>query len=383
MMAKPEKIILVGNYLPDQQQSMIRFADLVESCLKESGLAPEKLSPEPVFSKLVPKYRYSGLPKLLGYIDKFILFPRKLRTAARQAPADSLFHITDHSNAVYLSQLPTARTLVTCHDLLQIQSALRPNPRNQLSRTGAAYQTWIAKWLKRASYLACVSSKTADDIARDLPDAQAKEIRVIRQCLNTPCHPMPPQEARAALQSLLQDSAQEPFLLHVGGNQWYKNREGVIAIFARLQQHGFPARRLIMAGKPLSEKHRALIRKASLENSIANPTDVSDKELNALYAAAEALLFPSLQEGFGWPILEALQCRCPVITSNRQPMKEVSGSHAIHIDPEDTESAAQTILEEWGKRRKKWDSLEEHLELFSRQSFTRGYLSFYDAILER
>src|SRR5207302_6886255 len=75
---------------------------------------------------------------------------------------------------------------------------------------------------------------------------------------------------------------------------------------------------------------------------VASPTD---DDLRALYSGATALLFPSLYEGFGWPIAEAQSCGCAVITSSRPPMTEVAGGAALLIDPMDEAGAAATIAE--------------------------------------
>jgi glycosyltransferase involved in cell wall biosynthesis len=71
--------------------------------------------------------------------------------------------------------------------------------------------------------------------------------------------------------------------------------------------------------------------------------DCDNEDLRALYSAADALLFPSLAEGFGWPIAEAQACGCPVVTSARAPMNDVGGKAAIYIDPRDSATAARTL----------------------------------------
>jgi glycosyltransferase involved in cell wall biosynthesis len=60
-------------------------------------------------------------------------------------------------------------------------------------------------------------------------------------------------------------------------------------------------------------------------------TDVSDRQLSAIYSLAAVLLFPSLEEGFGWPVAEAMACGCPVITTAAAPMTEVGGDAAVYI----------------------------------------------------
>ena len=72
-------------------------------------------------------------------------------------------------------------------------------------------------------------------------------------------------------------------------------------------------------------------------------TAVSDANLQALYSLATALLYPSWQEGFGWPIIEAQSCGCPVFTSNRAPMTEVASTAAVYFNPHDPVQAAAII----------------------------------------
>src|SRR6185437_13088426 len=83
-------------------------------------------------------------------------------------------------------------------------------------------------------------------------------------------------------------------------------------------------------------------------DGVVECVDLSDVELRALYTGALALLFPSLEEGFGWPILEAQACGCPVITSDRSPMMDIAGNAAIFIDPKNAAGAAAAIASRMG-----------------------------------
>jgi glycosyltransferase involved in cell wall biosynthesis len=131
------------------------------------------------------------------------------------------------------------------------------------------------------------------------------------------------------------------YLLHVGKDNWYKNRPGVLRIVKELRKFArFSNVKLVMAGAALPDALRA---EASEMGGVVECTGPSDARLRALYSGALALLFPSLEEGFGWPIVEAQACGCPVITSARAPMDEVAGRAAILIDPEDAAAAAAMI----------------------------------------
>jgi glycosyltransferase involved in cell wall biosynthesis len=89
----------------------------------------------------------------------------------------------------------------------------------------------------------------------------------------------------------------------------------------------------------------AEIKEATLDQDITVLKSVPDETLRALYSVARAFIFPSLAEGFGWPILEAQACGCPVVTTDREPMRQTAGEAAIYADPETWTEAAINVLE--------------------------------------
>lgn len=112
-------VLLIGNYPPDRQQSMDRFAMMMLVGLTAAGVPAELIRPQPFFGR----FRSAGgfVAKWLAYIDKFVLFPWQLRTRMKTAPA--LVHICDHSNAMYARHLSGVSVVVTCHDLLAVRGA--------------------------------------------------------------------------------------------------------------------------------------------------------------------------------------------------------------------------------------------------------------------
>src|SRR5688572_30434749 len=96
------RILLIANFAPDRQESMLRFARLLAGGLREHGHEVRQWAPEPRLVSWLPRYRYGGPSKLVGYIDKFLLFPRRVkrRLDAGEGAAD-VVHILDHANAVY------------------------------------------------------------------------------------------------------------------------------------------------------------------------------------------------------------------------------------------------------------------------------------------
>jgi hypothetical protein len=114
-------VLLLGNYPPDQQQSMQRFSAMMLEGLRSRGIKAELITPQPFFGNV----RFLGrfVAKWLGYIDKHILFPSRLRKLLDRA-LDVVVHICDHSNAVYVRYCRPAPVLVTCHDLLAVRGGM-------------------------------------------------------------------------------------------------------------------------------------------------------------------------------------------------------------------------------------------------------------------
>jgi len=163
--------------------------------------------------------------------------------------------------------------------------------------------------------------------------------------LNYPYSPMAATAVQERLEAL-GISKDLPFILHVGANHWYKNRLGVLSIFYYLRQKLVnPELYLVMAGQPWTPEMRQFVSTHDLKEKVFELSGVDNEDLRSLYSSATALLFPSWQEGFGWPIIEAQACGCPVFTSNRAPMTEVGGTAAIYIDPDDPAAGAAAIAD--------------------------------------
>lgn len=366
------RILLVGNYPLDRQSSMLRYAEMLRSGLMERGHIVELIQPKIVVGGLISKPFVS---KWLGYIDKYLFFPPRLR---RHARGFDLVHVCDHSNSMYLPHLQGRPASITCHDLLAVYSALGRYPQQHISATGRLQQRWISRNLVRARNVVCVSQQTARELKKL---GRSGEVMVIAHPLNFDFHPVD-----AAVVSAIKHKAclrdEEHYLLHVGGNQWYKNRPGVVRIFQKLQGHpAFAQTRLVLAGKPWPVELRALVEQLDLRQKVVEMADPTDEELRALYTGATALLYPSLYEGFGWPVLEAQSCGCPVITSNRAPMTEVAGNAAVFVDPENEEAAAQTILQSVPSFASLRVAGFENAKRFSHQAAMDVYEKFFAGIV--
>jgi glycosyltransferase involved in cell wall biosynthesis len=329
------KVLLVANYKPDRQKSMARYAGLLNEELLKRGYVVELIHPAPIATRLVS--RENRFFRWLAYVDKFIFFPPFLWLYARR---NDLVHVCDHSNSFYLRWTGRTPNLITAHDALAIRSALGHFPQNPTRSSGVKLQRWILHGLAHARNMVCVSQKTWQDFEALL--SAGPKMTVIPNPLSPDFRPAPPKDA-IAIRAACGLAANDEYLLHVGKDNWYKNRPGVLHILAELRKlPRFRKVKMIMAGAPLPDALREMARKLG---DVIECVEPSEPQLRALYTSALALLFPSLEEGFGWPILEAQACGCPVITSARSPMKEVAGDAAIFIDPENAADAAASVAE--------------------------------------
>ena len=387
------RVLLVANYEPDGQQSMQRFAAVLAKELAGSGMDVTMIRPEPFFGRLHPGAR--GLGKWLGYLDKFLVFPIVLRKklSALNPPLSTplLVHICDHSNAFYTRYLRGVPHVVTCHDMLAVRSALGEIPQNPTRWFGRILQRLVVRGLERARVIACVSEATRGDLLRLVSGSEARS-SVAKIGLNAPFHPMPKADARARVLTHVRAMGKSfpedgRYILHVGDDSWYKNRTRVVELFAELHRASDQSDLwLMMVGKPIGPELRALIDESGIADRVVEWGGVQHEDLCAIYAAAELLLFPSLQEGFGWPIIEAQACGCRVLTTDRPPMNDVGGTAAAYFQPEDFGAALDVLLnvlyENDAQRQARIEAGLANAAKYATARMMENYTALYAATLE-
>jgi glycosyltransferase involved in cell wall biosynthesis len=363
-------LLLLGNYQPDRQESMQRFCGLIEREMQERNVRVETIRPEPVMGRFFPGAR--GVGKMLGYVDKFLIFRSRLRKRLRRFQKNDLLHICDHSNAIYAKDAASVPHLVTCHDVMAIRGARGEIPEHHVRASGRIYQRWILNGLRNARGITCVSDFTRSELLR-IGGIDPARVTVTHNSLNYPYRPMPADEARKIV-------GPDNYILHVGGNQWYKNRIGVIRIFVELTKKLSTRPKLVLIGEPWDNSLSDEIRKSGLADQIKPIVGCSNDILNAYYSAAELLLFPSLMEGFGWPVIEAQASGCPVAASDIPSLREVAGDAAIFLNPQhptDAGAALAALLEDIHKRRELTAKGLENVARFSTGRMVDGYLELY------
>ena len=275
--------------------------------------------------------------KYLAYVDKLLIFPIWL---AIQARAFDRVHIADHGNAFYAFCCPSHKSIITCHDLLAIRGAMGDaSSFCSASPIGIWLQRLIMAGLRRAGAVAFVSEATFRDFQRLIVYPARQRRAVILNPLNSPfsadphAFPLSPAE--------LVQIPQVPYLLMVGSALPRKNRALALQLLERFGS-GSPYH-VVFAGAPLTESEKVFHQTHLLGKRLISIERPSHALLNRLYCQAHALLFPSFAEGFGWPLVEAQTCRCPVIASRATSVPEVAGDGALYAEPTDVASFASHV----------------------------------------
>jgi glycosyltransferase involved in cell wall biosynthesis len=319
-------VLILGNFILDQQQSMLRFASLLSDLYSECG-STQIVSPPAIVAR-VP-YLPGFARKYLAYIDKLVVFPFWL---SFRAFSFDRIHIADHSNAFYSFFCPRGRCIVTCHDLLAMRGAFGdPAAACEASPIGIWLQRLIMAGLKRADAVAFDSYATYADYQLLIGAPARQRHAVIPIPLNAPFSPDPEAFPLSVPDHDLIPAA--PFLLMVGSALPRKNRGLALRLLEYLGCSS--PYQMVFAGAPLTDAEQAFRASHPLGSRLVSIPRPSHALLNCLYCQAHALLFPSFAEGFGWPLVEAQTCRCPVIASRTTSIPEVAGNGALYADATD------------------------------------------------
>lgn len=310
-----------------ESQSMPRFAAMLSDGMVAKGHKVEVLTAKPVFYKLpLPK----GIRKWMGYIDQYLIFPFKLRRKIKETDANTLYVLTDNALGPWVPLVAKKAHVVHCHDFLAQQSALNKFPENKTGWTGRQYQAFIRRGYKRAQNFISVSKKTQGDLHQFLKYVP-KVSEVVYNGLNQSFNVQDVELCKEVLKNYTGIDLSAGYILHVGGNQWYKNRLGVIKIYDAWRKYSKLNLPLVMMGQSPSLSISEAFNLSDYKNDIYLLTGVNDDLIRTAYSGATVLLFPSIAEGFGWPIVEAMASGSVVITTSAAPMTEVAGDAAYLV----------------------------------------------------
>lgn len=372
---------------------MPRFARMIGTAMQAKGHQVDYWAPQAVAHALFEKTR---IAKWAGYVDQYLIFPMQVRLRLMQRDRDTLYVFCDQALGPWVPLVRHLPHVVHAHDLLALRSALGLIPENPTSATGRLYQRYIRRGFRQARHFICVSRRTQDDLLEHglvQPDTS----RVVYNGLNHPYRPLDRAQAIRVLDRAGLAGSGRGMILHVGGGQWYKNTAGVLRLYARYAgRHGRPLPLWMVSPHPASADALAALAEVPPQGQVFFYQGIDNATLEAAYSVANAFLFPSLAEGFGWPIVEAQACGCPVITTDDAPMNEIAGPHAAYlpllnaqddVDRWATHGAdvlestlAQTLHDPGGQQRQR---RMDWAAQFTMHTAIESYLEVYEAVLTR
>jgi glycosyltransferase involved in cell wall biosynthesis len=296
----------------------------------------------PRFPELSPRFRnvqgVNALVRLGDSFEKLWWEQVGLLQASRREALD-LLHCPYFASPL-LSSIPT---VVTIHDTIPL---LLPEYRARVA--GRAYSGLSALAARRARAIIAVSEYSKHDIERTLglpPD----RIHVIGNAVDDSYQPISDPRLLAAVRERY--GLAERFILYFGGFDVRKNVNRLVEAYAQIRSRLDEPYQLVLAGRlhlvghPLYPDPRPLIRELGLESHVVFTGQIREQDKAPLYSAGELFVFPSIYEGFGMPVLEAMACGAAVITSNVSALPEVAGDAAVLVDPLSTEAIGEAMLE--------------------------------------
>jgi glycosyltransferase involved in cell wall biosynthesis len=189
--------------------------------------------------------------------------------------------------------------------------------------------------IAHADAFVALSASTERDFRRLYDPARSREVTVIRPAANERFHPRSREEVEAFRR---RHSIRAPYFLACG-HRWPHKNSALLPRGLRASDLAPECEILFTGGAEAIEPFVL----AHLDGIRHRRVRFDDEELAAAYSGALALVYPSLHEGFGFPVLEAMQCGCPVITSFNAAIPEVAGDAVIYVDTEDVEGMARAL----------------------------------------
>jgi glycosyltransferase involved in cell wall biosynthesis len=278
--------------------------------------------------------------------------------AARAANREcDVFLATNSYVTPWFLRIPTA---LVVHDLIPFQADVHPN-----RRAAVIERLTIRRALRRASLVVCDSHATRRDLLRLWPSVKSKSMVVQLAVGEVFSRPLG-QEALDVVKR--RHDLSKPFVLCAGTLEPRKNLVRVLDAYARLSERLRERHLLVLVGPRGWEFDEILERAGALGGRVKLLGHVPDDDLAALYMLCEVFCYPSLYEGFGLPLLEAMSAGAPSITSNVSSLPEVGGQAVRYIDPtsvEEIAAALTDLLESEPERQRLGERAREQAALFS------------------
>jgi len=330
----------------------------------------------------------AGLDVELIDSDRFQLVPengygetknsKRLGVALRDGSGAKENRIVDidlvHSIGGYIAEeLRGYRGVLTIHDLQHVHF-----PENfdecELSARKANYQVSI----DASAAVVCVSESVRSDVLENFKVDSGKVVTL----WNIPSGASLPQLPNVLVKRMLSRLGVDSGYLFFPSHAWaHKNHERLILAFANVKQ-SIPGAKLVLTGGKFGFDHPVAkrIHELGLESSVTHLGFRTPLEIRCLYRAAGALVYPSLFEGFGMPVAEAILAGTPVVCSDIAPLREVGGDAVATFDPRSPDAIASVILKVIGDSELRESLIEkgaERLKVFSPDAIARDTCDLY------
>lgn len=252
-------------------------------------------------------------------------------------------------SSLFFSPVPEAPLYSQCRSVTMMHDLIPLRFPNRFSPLTPYYRYYIPQVLTQAEHIICNSQATATDIV-DFYGIPARKITPIHLGYDRnhfrPLSRAENQSSKFLAEVGNSEESTKPFFLYIGRHDPYKNLQRLIAAFAAIPHcHNY---QLWLAGSR-DPRYTPQLKTQAEELGIAKQVKFLDyvdyDRLPIILSQATALVFPSLWEGFGIPVLEAMACGTPVITSNLASLPEVAGDAGILVNPYQVEAIAQAMEE--------------------------------------
>ncbi|MDD5079049.1 MAG: glycosyltransferase family 1 protein [Candidatus Omnitrophica bacterium] len=255
-----------------------------------------------------------------------------------------ILHCTGNTAPILLDN--RIRLVVSIHDVMYLKKYSElPKSTSFYQRMGRLYRkTVVPKTISHLSMVLTVSEFSKNDIINNLRGIGGGRVRVVYEAANEVFGQV---EKTTSLQKIKRKfNIEGRYILTLGAEDPRKNTDLVIKKFLDLKNENKIKEKLVIVGIPdwKHTKFYNIAQESKCKNDIIFTDFISEEDLVMLYNCASLFLYPSLYEGFGMPVLEAMACGVPVITSNVTSMPETAGDAAILINPRDSEELKGSIL---------------------------------------
>jgi len=379
-----KKAVLLPDVVGFPSESMKRYALDLARALR--SLAPAGWEFEEITCEPDPRISGTFGDRMASRHARFFGYPRLIRRTHNA----SVFHILDHSHADLALTTPPDRTVLTCHDIIPLLSARGLVPVSYPAMTKWTFPLRV-RCMNRCRKIIAISESTKKTLI-EVAGIPAEKIEVVYNG----CNPVFGPEPRVPGMSLAEERRDvlaqfgippnARVVLHVATAIRYKNTPAILRALKILKENpGVGADVwLLRVGADFFEDESALIAELGVGDRIHHAGRVSDdRALGACYRAADVFVFPSLWEGFGWPVLEAMACRTPVVVSNVASLPEVAGDAGLAVSPHDHGALAEALLSVLADPRERNVRAAKALEQarrFTWDACARGTLGVYEQV---